>query len=146
VLTNTENQNAYEIARALARAMLKLPELPAAPAAPPPRVLADEPVSPAQRAQISGAFTVKYDNISPDMHGSFLQYRRTYKVYDENGRMMIEAVGQGAERLLKQPDGTFATKSAPRTAIKFEIENGRAVKMTMASPGPARTLAGGRAE
>jgi D-alanyl-D-alanine carboxypeptidase len=146
VLTNTENQNAYAIARALARAVLKLPELPVAPAARPPRVLADEPVTPALRAQITGAFTVKYDNIAPDMHGSFLQYRRTYKIYDENGRMMIEAIGQGAERLLKQSDGTFATQSSPRTAISFEIANGKAVRMTMASPGAGRTLAGPRAE
>ncbi len=144
VLTNTENQNAYAIARALSRAVLKLPELPAAPAAPAPRILADEPVSAAQRAQISGSFTVKYDNISPDMHGSFLQYRRTYKIYDENGRMMIEAIGQGAERLLKQPDGTFATKSSPRTVISFTIENNRAARMTMSGTG--RSLAGPRTE
>ncbi len=145
VLTNTENQNAYAIARALARAVLNLPELPAPPVAPAPRVLADEPVSAEQRAQITGAFTVKYDNIAPDMHGSFLQYRRTYKIYDEDGRIMIEAIGQGAERLLKQPDGTFATKSSPRTVISFEIQNDRAVRMTMATPGAGRTLAGGRA-
>src|ERR1700722_6919091 len=53
VLTNTENQNAYAIARALARAVLKLPELPAPAVAPAPRVLADEPVSAVQRAQIT---------------------------------------------------------------------------------------------
>ncbi len=144
VLTNTENQNAYAIARALARAVLKLPDLPIAPAGPPPRVLADEPVAQAVRAQLVGDFTVRYDKLPADLHGSFTQYRRTYRIFDENGRLMIEPRGQGAERLLKQADGTFAMRSSPRTVITFTIENNRASRMTMQSPGAGRTLSGGR--
>jgi len=146
VLTNTENQNAYAIARGLSRAVLNLAELPAPPASPAPRVLADAPMAAAERARIAGAFTVKYDKLPADLHGSFTQYRRTYKIFDENGRMMIEAAGQGAERLLKQPDGTFAMRSSPRTVIAFEMTNGRATRMTMQSTGAGRTLAGVRAE
>lgn len=144
VLTNTENQNAYAIARALARAELKLPAL-ALPAAPAPRVLADQPVSAALRAQLAGEFTVKYDHLPADLHGSFTQYRRTYRVFDENGRLMIEPRGQGAERLLLQADGTFAMRSSPRTMISFVVEGNRATRMTMQSPGAGRVLAGGRA-
>jgi CubicO group peptidase (beta-lactamase class C family) len=144
VLTNTENQNAYAIARALARAVLGLPELPPPPAAPAARVLADEPMAAAARAQLLGDFTVKYDQLPADLHGSFTQYRRTYRIFDENGRLMIEPVGQGAERLLRQPDGTYAMRSSPRTVISFTIENDRAARMTMQSPGAGRVLAGGR--
>jgi D-alanyl-D-alanine carboxypeptidase len=144
VLTNTENQNAYAIARALARAVLKLPELPASPAAPAARVLADEPIAAIARAQLLGEFTVKYDKLPADLHGSFTQYRRTYRIFDEDGRLMIEPLGQGAERLLKQADGTFAMRSSPRTVISFTIEKNRASRMTMTSPGAGRTLAGGR--
>ncbi|HEY2848741.1 MAG TPA: serine hydrolase domain-containing protein [Gemmatimonadaceae bacterium] len=144
VLTNTESQNAYAIERALARALLGLPELPSAPAAQETRALADEPVTAAVRAQLVGSFTVKYDVLPADLHGSYAQYRRTYKVFDQNGRLMIEAFGQGAERLLKQADGSFATASSPRTKITFEIENDRASRMIMQSPGAGRVLAGNR--
>jgi len=144
VLTNTENQNAYAIARALSRAVLGLPELPAPPAQV-SRTLVDEPVSAAERAQLIGDFTVKYDKLPPDLHGSFTQYRRTYRIIDQNGRLLIEPVGQGAERLLKQADGTYAMRSSPRTVISFTMDGGRASRMTMASPGAGRTLAGGRA-
>ena len=49
VLTNTEGQNAYAITRALARAILGLPQLPAARAGS-GATLADKPVSAASAA------------------------------------------------------------------------------------------------
>jgi CubicO group peptidase (beta-lactamase class C family) len=143
VLTNTENQNAYAIARALSRAVLGLPELPASPA-PASRTLADEPVSPAERSRLVGDFTVKYDKLPADLHGSFVQYRRTYHIIDQNGRLLIQPLGQGAEPLLKQADGTYAMRSSPRTVISFAEDGDRASRITMASPGAGRTLAGGR--
>ena len=57
---------------------------------------------------------------------------------------MIEPLGQGAERLLKQADGSYAMASAPRTRITFAIENNRASHMKMESPGAGRVLTGGR--
>jgi hypothetical protein len=124
--------------------LLGLPELPSAPAAQETRALADEPVTAAVRAQLVGSFTVKYDVLPADLHGSYAQYRRTYTVFDQNGRLMIEAFGQGAERLLQQADGSFATASSPRTKITFDIENDRASRMIMQSPGAGRVLAGSR--
>lgn len=143
VLTNTENQNAYAIGRALARAVLGLPALPATPAVT-EKVLSDTPISAAERAQVVGTFLLKFDKLPPDLHGSFTQYRRTYRVFDENGRLMIEPLGQGAERLLAQPDGSFAMRSSPRTRIGFVMANGRATRMTMDSEGGGRPLAGDR--
>jgi D-alanyl-D-alanine carboxypeptidase len=144
VLTNTENQNAYAIGRALARAVLALPELPAPPPAPPERTLADVALSATERARLVGTFLLKFDKLPPELHGSFTQYRRTYRVFDENGRLMIEPVGQGAERLLKQEDGSFAMRSQPRSRIAFVVQNDRAVRMTMDSEGGGRPLAGDR--
>ena len=143
VLTNTESQNAYAIGRALARAVLGLAELPAPAAAPPARVLADIPMSAAERSQVVGTFVVKYDKLPPELHGSFTQYRRTYRVFDENGRLMIEALGQGAERLYKQADGSFAVRSGARSRISFVVTDGKAARM-MLDPGGGRVLAGER--
>jgi D-alanyl-D-alanine carboxypeptidase len=142
VLTNTESQNAYAIGRGLARSVLGLAALPA-PRQAAEKILADAPTTNAERASVTGTFTVKYDKLPPDLHGSFTQYRRTYRVFDENGRLMIEAVGQGSERLLKQPDGSFATRSAPRTRVAFEMRDGRATRVSM-DPGGGRPLAGDR--
>ena len=135
VLTNTENQNAYAITRALARAALGLPPLPAPPARDPARVLADAPVSAAERGQLAGTFVLKLEHLTDGLHDSFAQYRRTYRVFDENGRLMIQALGEGPERLLKQADGGFAMRSEPQGHIAFVVKNGHAVSMKI-EPSP----------
>lgn len=147
VLTNTEGQNAYAITRALARAVLGLPDLPApanqAAGATPrtERVLADVAMSRAERAQVSGTYVLKLDRLEPGFHDSFTQYRRTYRVFDENGRLMIQALGEPPERLLKQEDGSFAMRSAPRGRVTFTMPDGpaggiaTAMKMTGAGLG-----------
>jgi D-alanyl-D-alanine carboxypeptidase len=142
VLTNTESQNAYAIGRALARAVLGLAPLPAPRAQAAPRSLADAALAPAEREQVQGTYVVKFDKLPPELHGSFTQYRRTYRVFDENGRLMIEPLGQGAERLLKQADGSFAMRSAPGTRIAFVMESGRVARLTI--DGAGRPLAGDR--
>jgi D-alanyl-D-alanine carboxypeptidase len=125
VLTNTEGQNAFAITRALARTVLGLAPLPA-PAAAPERALADQPLSAKDRGQLAGTFVLKLQQINDGLHDSFVQYRRTYRVFDENGRLMIQALGEGPERLLKQADGSFAVRSEPDSHISFAIEDGRA--------------------
>jgi len=134
VLTNTEGQNAYSITRALARAVLGLPALPAPPAEA-AVVLADLPVSAADRSQLTGTFVLKLDHLTEGLHDSFAQYRRTYRVFDEGGRLMIQALGEGPERLWRQSDGTFATRSAPKSRITFLVKSGRALRMKM-EPSP----------
>jgi CubicO group peptidase (beta-lactamase class C family) len=133
VLTNTEDQNAYAITRALARSILSLPALPARPPAAEP-ALADKPVSDAERKQLAGTYVLKLDSVSPNLHDSFAQYRRTYRIFDENGRLMIQPLGEGPERLLKQDDGSFALWSAT-AHVSFVLQNGHAVSMKLESPG-----------
>jgi CubicO group peptidase (beta-lactamase class C family) len=134
VLTNTEGQNAYAITRALARAILGLPPLPPPPR-PAPRVLADKPVSDAERRQLAGTYVLKLDRVSANLHDSFAQYRRTYRVFDENGRLMVQPLGEGPERLLKQDDGTFAMRSSPGANISFTLQEKHAAAMKIDSPG-----------
>jgi CubicO group peptidase (beta-lactamase class C family) len=134
VLTNTEGQNAYAITRALARAILGLPALPfTTPAAEPE--LADQPVSATERKELAGTFVLKLGQVSENLHDSFAQYRRTYRVFDENGRLMIQPLGAGPERLLKQEDGKFAFRTSPDAHVSFVMQNDRAVAMKMDSPG-----------
>jgi hypothetical protein len=134
VLTNTEEQNAYAITRALGRAILGLPALPAPKHEAEP-TLADKPVSTDERKQLAGTFVLKLGQVGTNLHDSFAQYRRTYRVFDENGRLMIQPLGEGPERLLKQDDGSFAMRSSPAAHISFVVQNGHALTMKLDSPG-----------
>jgi len=134
VLTNTEDQNAYAITRALGRAILGLPPLPTPKREAVP-TLADKPISADERKQLAGTFVLKLGQVGANLHDSFAQYRRTYRVFDENGRLMIQPLGEGPERLLKQDDGSFAMRSSPAAHISFVLQNGHATTMKLDSPG-----------
>src|ERR1051326_7411052 len=134
VLTNTEGQNAYAITRALARAILGLPGLPS-PKREADRILADKPISADERKQLAGTFVLKLGQVGANLHDSFAQYRRTYRVFDEDGRLMIQPLGEGPELLLKQDDGSFALRSAPAAHVSFVMQNGHATAMKLESPG-----------
>ena len=57
---------------------------------------------------------------------------------------MIQPLGQGAERLLKQEDGSFAMRSSGRSRISFGLgAEGQAVSMKLDSQG-GLPLAGNR--
>lgn len=143
VLTNTEGQNAYAITRALARAALGLPALPVTPPEA-ERALGDAPVTAAERGQLAGTFVLKLEHLNDGLHDSFAQYRRTYRVFDDSGRLMIQALGEGPVRLLKQPDGGFAIRSEPAARITFAIKNGRAASMKIEPSGFGAPLSGDR--
>ena len=120
VLSNTEGQNAYAITRALSRQVLGL-SAAALGAGCRTIVRVARPRRPRAVAGRSatirdGTFVLAPDRVSSDLHDSYAQYRRTFRVFDENGRLMIQTLGEGPERLLKQRDGTFARRSAPRAA------------------------------
>jgi hypothetical protein len=55
-------------------------------------------------------------------------------VFDENGRLMMQTLGEGPERLFKQKDGTFARRSAPRAAVTIAVDNGAATSLKIDSP------------
>lgn len=143
VLTNTEDQNAYAVGRALARAVLGLPSLPPR-TAPADRILSDQTVTTAERTQLAGTFVLKLERLTKDLHDSFEQYRRTYRVFDEDGRLMIQTLGEGPERLLKQDDGSFAMRSSPRNRILFTMRDGRAGELRMETSGFGVPMSGVR--
>lgn len=142
VLTNTEGQNAYAITRALARTALGLPQLPVPPAAA-QNILDDKPISAAERKQLAGTYVLKLERLTTELHDSFAQYRRTFRVFDENGRLMIQALGEGPERLFKQSDGNFAMRSKPNSRVSFALKDG-AASMSINPSGFGAPLSGGR--
>jgi D-alanyl-D-alanine carboxypeptidase len=117
VLTNTADQNAKFIGSALARKVLGLApnSTPLAPAKPP--TLTDEALSAEERARLTGTYVLKV--VAGAYHDSFAQYRRTYRVFDQNGHLMIEALGETPERLFKQKNGNFAMHSTPLAPVTF---------------------------
>jgi len=131
VLTNTEGQNAYAITRALARVELGLPALPSPPPAAAARTLDNEPVSADEGKQLDGTYVLKLERLTSALHDSFAQYRRTFRVFDENGRLMIQMLGEGPERLQKQKDGSFAMRSRPASHITFVLRDGAAISMKL---------------
>lgn len=135
VLTNTEGQNAYAISRALARAILGLPELPKPTTSQPASAPTDQPVSAAEMQRLTGTFVLNAGKVPANLHDSYAQFRRTYRVFNENGRLMIQALGQGPERLLKQQDGSFAIRSSARTRIAFLVVDDRVTGMSLESLG-----------
>lgn len=134
VLSNTEGQNAYAITRALSRQMLGLSPLPSPPAGNVfTRPLDDVPVTAAERHQLDGTFVLKLDRLSADLHDSYAQYRRTVRVFDENGRLMMQTLGEGPEPLLKQKDGSFARRSAALDKVRIVVESGVATILKIES-------------
>ncbi|MEO6806147.1 MAG: serine hydrolase domain-containing protein [Edaphobacter sp.] len=140
VLTNTSGQNAKSIGSALARKVLGLPPNPTPPARAQLPVLTDEPVSADQRNNLTGTYVLKV--LEGGYHDSFAQYRRTYRVFDENGRLMIEALGETPERLLKQKSGDFAIHSWPQAPVTFVAHGQHELTLHLTKSG--LTLAGER--
>jgi CubicO group peptidase (beta-lactamase class C family) len=131
VLTNTSDQNAKFIGSALARKVLGLAPNPAPRAEPPPPVLTDEPVSADERKKLTGTYVLKV--VSGAYHDSFAQFRRTYRVFDQNGRLMIEALGDNPQQLLKQKDGSFAVRAWPQGPVTL-TSNGQSAVLNLITP------------
>src|SRR5882757_8543420 len=129
VLTNTADQNAKSIGSALARKVLALPPNPTPPARAQQPILTDAPVSADERSKFTGTYVLKV--VAGGYHDSFAQYRRTYRVFDENGRLMIEALGETPERLLKQNNGSFAMRSSPQQPVTFVMHDRNALTLRL---------------
>jgi hypothetical protein len=133
VVTNTSGQNAKFIGSALARKVLGLPANPTPPARAQQPTLTDEPVSADERIKLTGTYILKV--VEGGYHDSFTQYRRTYRVFDEDGRLMIEAVGERPERLLKQKNGNFAIRSWPQAPVTFVLHGQNALTLHLTNSG-----------
>jgi D-alanyl-D-alanine carboxypeptidase len=140
VLTNTSDQNAKFIGSALARKVLALAPNPAPPAEAQQPTVADEPVSAEELKTLAGTYVLKVAEGA--YHDSFAKFRRTYRVFDENGRLMIEALGETPVRLLKQNNGTFAVRTWPPGPVTFVMHGQEALTLRLSTT--ELTLAGER--
>jgi D-alanyl-D-alanine carboxypeptidase len=133
VLTNTSGQNAKSIGSALARNVFGLPPNPTPSARAQLPTLADEPTTAEERGKLTGTFVLKV--LEGGYHDSFAQYRRTYRVFDENGRLMIEALGETPELLLKQKSGNFAIQSWPQAPVTLIAHDQNALTLHLTKSG-----------
>lgn len=94
------------------------------------------PITPEERSQYTGIYRTSLVGfpsigIPPEMQS----YQRTYRVYDENGRLMIQPLGEVPERLFRQGDHMFAYASAPDMRVLFTIKDGRATEIAFQREG-----------
>lgn len=140
VLTNTSGQNAKAIGSALARKVLGLAPAPSPPAPAKQPELSDEPTSAEERGKLAGTYVLKV--VEGGYHDSFAQYRRTYRVFDEDGHLMIEPLGETPERLLKQKNGTFGVRAWQPAPVTFVVQDPKPLSLRLMNSGLA--LAGER--
>ncbi|MBB6147350.1 CubicO group peptidase (beta-lactamase class C family) [Silvibacterium bohemicum] len=129
VLSNTAGQNAADIGMAVARKALGLPDVALQTNQISHNFLSDEPTTVTERSQFTGTYRLKV--INGAYHESFSQYRQTYRVFQENGRLMIEALNEMPERLLKQKDGSFALASDPNAPITFVLSEHQPITINL---------------
>jgi len=94
-------------------------------------MLADKPISADERKQLAGTFVLKLGQVGANLHDSFAQFRRTYRVFDESGRLMIQPLGEGPERLLKQDEWQLCHEIIAGGAYFIRVQNGHAATMKL---------------
>jgi D-alanyl-D-alanine carboxypeptidase len=126
VLRNSTGRgSSYHVAVSLSRAVLGLPLVKREGEAVPP--LHNLPIMVEERARYVGVYRTRMVDPPPE----YPSYERTYRVYDENGRLMIQPLGEPPERLLKQAEHTFGRTSSPGLWFVFTVEDGQARQIVL---------------
>ena len=101
--------------------------------APGPAEVRDLPLNAADLARYEGTYALQAD-------GRTLELR----VFAQDGRLMAQAAGQGANRLRGQGEHVFIPDFDDTVRLVFTVENGRAVNATLHQAG--RTIVGARTQ
>jgi CubicO group peptidase (beta-lactamase class C family) len=126
VLRNSTGRgSSYHVAVSLSRAVLGLPLVKRQGEAVPP--LDNLPITAEERARYAGVYRTRMVDPPPE----YPSYERTYRVYDENARLMIQPLGEPPERLLKQAEHTFGRTSSPGLRFVFTVEDGQASQIVL---------------
>ena len=116
------------IARNLARAVLGLPLAPPRQLRPEePQPTEEFPLASAERARYFGMYQTKWSGNADYPHR---HWQRTFRVFEENDRLMIQALGEAPEPLLRTGEHTF-TIASWATRIVFTLREGRAVSVSL---------------
>lgn len=122
VLTNTASQAGLPLARNLARSVLGLPPVPpvaASAQAYRPVLVEGTPITVADRRRYLGTYHTKPINPA----GPLASYERTYRVFEQAGRLMVQALGENPVPLFHQEGDSFSSAIA---RFAFTMEGGRA--------------------
>ena len=130
VLANTGSATATRLSRQLARVALGFEARPPARTrGPQPAVASRVTLSPAERARYVGTYVLR----QPNAGGPFARAERTYRVFDENGRLTVQALGETPTPLLAQGDHVFLIATNPLVRFVFAVEGDRATELTIRS-------------
>jgi D-alanyl-D-alanine carboxypeptidase len=117
VLANTSPAPSDAVAAQLARAVLGLPALAAGG---PPK---DLPLNADERARYVGEYSVTR---ADGTKGNF-------KIFEENGQLMVQPEGQRAAKMMSQGNNVFAIQGGPR--VTFDLVNGKATGFVLGGGG-----------
>ena len=100
-------------------------------------VLADKPVSADERKQLAGTFVLKLDKVGAgaNLHDSFAQYRRTYRDFDENGRLMIQPLGEARNACSSRMTAALPCARRLRRMFHLRMKDMHTSLMKIDSPG-----------
>ena len=86
----------------------------------------DLPLTAAEMARYEGSYTLRMGERSLPV-----------RIFAQDGKLMSQAAGQGAFRLLSQGDHVFLAEFDTSVRVVFTVENGRATSMTLHQNGRA---------
>jgi CubicO group peptidase (beta-lactamase class C family) len=126
-LANTGSRAVALLAESLARVMLGLPRDESNSTSPAVHApLVDLPLSAEQHDRLIGTYQVKATSV-PRYSSSYGLFRQTIRVFEDNGRLMLQAWGEAPWRLLKQSGDTFASAAYPAEPVVFSEQDGVAI-------------------
>ncbi|ULQ55492.1 beta-lactamase family protein [Flavihumibacter rivuli] len=120
VLSNSYGmtQHAMALNNAISRHLLGLPAQPPPPSFPEVK-LEKSKVDAGEAERISGTYYLARTSKISEFARSYNYYRRTVRVFEENGELMIQSLGELPEVMYLQKDGSYRVESSPTSVISF---------------------------
>lgn len=135
VVSNTGSGAATRVARQLARAALGLAPLPRSPRRAPEQAPTVAPAAAAEGARYVGTYLTR-----PAFQSARLtQSQRTVRVFDDNGRLSVQPLGERPEALIPTGTHAFTIASQPALTYVFTVDGDRATALTVRVGGNTQT-------
>ena len=125
VLSNTSDQVAGAIGRALSRWLLDLP--PIVTNSPVRREIENVMITEMEAKKLAGTYILSRSSNEQSSPRTSAIYKRTVRIYYDNGKMVLQRFGELPIQLYKQSDGSFRFNMAAVPVITFTMNGGKQV-------------------